>query len=399
MDVFQETLQTISNFDDLLIASRRHLHQHPEVGFQEFETSRYLWNMLESHGFDVHGPLAGTGLYVDIDGHLPGPAIGYRADIDALPTQDAKHVPYASRNKGIAHLCGHDVHTTIALGIAFMLDRNRDAFPGTVRVFFQPNEEGQPSGAPKMIEEGVLNDLEAVYAIHVDPTLSTGKYGLIKGPATAAAVRFKVVVSSASTGHSARPHEAVDTLWTSVQIANQYYQLAGRFSDPRNATILTICRFLGGEAYNVIPASVEFGGTLRSISLDTRIELQKLMTTIARAQADQSGANVDISFDEGIPPVLNDIRLVDLMSETIVDVLGPDAIHLIDRPSMGGEDFANYQQYVPGVLLRVGTSCNARTSYPLHDAHFDIDEAAMSPAAILMTHILISHLTQRPLRY
>ena len=398
MNVLQETPQTNSDLEDLLISSRRYLHQHPEIGFNEFETSRFIWNTLESHGFVINGPLAGTGLYVDIEGHAPGPVVGYRADIDALPTQDAKHVSYASKNPGVAHLCGHDVHTSVALGIAILLKQHRDSFAGTVRVFFQPNEEGKPSGAPIMIEDGVLNGLEAVYAIHVDPTLSTGIYGLKKGPTTASAVRFKVVVSSASTGHSARPHQSVDTIWHSIQIANQFYQLAGRFTDPRDPTILTICRFQGGEAYNVIPDEIEFGGTLRSTSLETRLELQRLMTSVARAQTSHSDADIEVSFDEGIPPVLNDARLIDHVRKTTTQIFGTEAIYEIDRPSMGGEDFANYQQHIPGALIRVGTSNNARTSFPLHDAHFDIDESAMLPTTRLLSQVLIGHLNNLPLK-
>lgn len=397
MNVFEETVRSISDFEDFLISSRRHLHQHPEIGFNEFETSRFIKSTLESHGLTVQGPLAGTGLYVDIEGHLPGVHVGYRADIDALPIQDAKHVSYASKNSGVAHLCGHDVHTTIAIGIALLLNENRESFKGTVRVFFQPNEEGQPSGAPMMIEEGVINGLEAVYAIHVDPTLPVRTYGLIKGAATAAATRFNVTVSSPSTGHSARPHESIDTIWTSVQIANQFYQLVGRLSDPRNPTILTICRFHGGEAYNVIPNHVEFGGTLRSTSLETRSDLEKIMTHAAHTMMNQIEANVEVSFDEGIPPVINDSRLIDHIAQTVTSVFSKDAIHHISRPSMGGEDFANYQQHIPGALIRVGTFSNPRTAYPLHDAHFDIDESAIVPTANLMTRILIDHLTASPI--
>ena len=397
MSVIEETIRSLSDFEEFLISSRRYLHQHPEVGFNEFETSRFIKNTLESHGLAVQGPLAGTGLYVDIEGHLPGPHIGYRADIDALPIQDAKHVSYASKHAGVAHLCGHDVHTTIAIGVGLLLHERRDSFAGTVRVFFQPNEEGHPSGAPAMIEEGVLNGLEAVYAIHVDPTLPVGQFGLIKGAATAAAVRFDVRVSSPSTGHSARPHESIDTLWASVQIANQFYQLVGRLTDPRDPTILTICKFRGGEAYNVIPNRVEFGGTLRSTSLDTRKELEKIMTHTAHNMMNQIEANVEVSFDEGIPPVINDGRLIDHVEQSIKSLFGKEAIHFIPRPSMGGEDFANYQQHIPGALIRVGTSSNPRTAYPLHDAHFDIDESIIVPVTNLITRTLTDHLAASPL--
>ena len=397
MNTQTTTIQLPEKFSEFLITSRRYLHQYPELGFQEFETSRFIWNTLESLGLNIQGPIAGTGLYVDIEGDGDGPSIGYRADIDALPIQDAKQVPYASKNAGVAHLCGHDVHTTIALGVARVLNQNREAFPGTIRVFFQPNEEGHPSGAPKMIEGGVLESLEAAYAVHVDPTLSTGIYGLKAGPVTAASVRFSVIVSSPSTGHSARPHEAIDTVWAATQIANQLYQLAGRLTDPRDATILTICRFQGGEAFNVIPSQVEFGGTLRCTSLETRKDVQELIETTARAQGAVSGAAVDVAFDDGIPPVLNDGRLVDHIESVIHDQLGESSIYHILRPSMGAEDFANYQQHIPGALLRVGTSVNERTSFPLHDAHFDIDEEAMLPAISLMSQVLIEHNVRRVL--
>lgn len=399
MRVTEEPLNAISNFEEFLVSTRRYLHEHPEVGFNEFETSRFIRNTLESYGFQVQGPLAGTGLYVDIIGEQSGPRIGYRADIDALPTQDEKHVAYASKNAGVAHLCGHDVHTTIAIGIALKLRELKESLAGTVRVFFQPNEEGHPSGAPLMIEDGVLNGLESVYCIHVDPTLSTGTYGLIKGAATAAAVRFSVIVSSPSTGHSARPHESIDTIWTSVQIANQFYQLVGRLSDPRDPTILTICRFQGGEAFNVIPKRVEFGGTLRSTNLETRLELERLMTHTAHILTHQIDATVEVNFDEGIPPVLNDGRLVDHVEESVKAMHGKDAIYHIPRPSMGGEDFANYQQHIPGVLIRVGTSCNARTSFPLHDAHFDVDESAIAPTVDLLVHVLQHHLEHSPIAH
>lgn len=391
-------LQTPAGFEQHLISCRRHIHKNPEVGFEEFETSRHIRETLSSFNLEVVGPLAKTGLYVDIEGNNPVssdmPFVGYRTDIDALPIQDAKMVSYASQNPGVAHLCGHDVHTTIAIGVARLLHENRDAFAGKIRVFFQPNEEGNPSGAPEMIKAGVLEGLEAAYAIHVDPTIPTGRFGLKKGAATAAAIRFKIEVTSPSTGHSARPHEAIDTVWVATQIANQLYQLVGRFTDPRDATILTICRFFAGEAYNVVPARVEFGGTLRCTSLETRRKTEALIRTTAEAHAAHSGATIDVSFDEGIPPVINDGRLVDHLYNQIEELHSRDAIEHIQRPSMGAEDFSNYQLIIPGALLRVGTANGSATSYPLHDAHFDVDESAIAPTAQLMARVLIGHVNE-----
>lgn len=386
--VIQEDLST------LLTGIRRHLHQHPETGLQEFETSAYIRSVLESHGIEVHGPVAQTGLYVDIKGAFDGPTVAYRADIDALPTQDEKRVPYRSRSKNAAHLCGHDGHTAIAIGVILLLNSRRDTLHGTVRVFFQPNEEGIPSGAPLMIKDGVLNGVRALYASHVDPTLNTGQFGLITGPATASADRFRIRVMSSSTGHSARPHQAIDTVWILTQIMSTLYQLVGRLTDARNTAIISICKIKGGKAFNVIPSSVEMGGTVRCISNDERAHIRERMEHISKSIGDTYGARVDVDFDMGSPPVLNDPELVSIMRATILDLHGPDAIFDIPRPSMGGEDFAHYVEHVPCMLLRVGTCNGPATARPLHDSAFDLDENALPLAAEVISRALTLVLTK-----
>ena len=379
----------------LLISARRHLHMHPEVGFQEYETARFIREMLETHGLKPHGPVAGTGLYVDIEGEQPGPAVGYRADIDALPIQDQKQVPYASRQPGVAHLCGHDAHTSVGIGVALLLHQLRERLPGKVRVFFQPNEEGNPSGAPLMIRDGVLDGLEAVYAIHVDPTLEAGRYGLITGPSNAAADQIRITVRGESTGHAARPHEAVDTVWIATQIANALYQLVGRVTDARDRAVFTICRFEAGTAYNVIPAKVEFGGTLRSTTPESRIALKQRITETTEQIAALYGGQGEVKIGGGSPVVVNDPVVVRHVRATIKDLFSPQAIYDVPLPSMGSEDFAHYLERVPGILLRVGISSGEATCHPLHDTHSDLDEQILAPTAQLMAHILLRHLERR----
>ncbi|GIV59200.1 amidohydrolase [Rhodocaloribacter litoris] len=381
----------------LLTAIRHHLHMNPELGLQEFETARFIREVLEMHGLVPEGPVAVTGLYVDIKGAHPGPAVGFRADMDALPIQDGKQVPYASQRPGVAHLCGHDVHTTVGLGVALLLARLRDRLHGTVRVFFQPNEEGIPSGAPLMMREGVLDGLEAVYAIHVDPTLPVGVYGLITGPATASADRFRVLVQGPSTGHSARPHQSVDTIWVATQIMNTFYQLVGRVTDARNDAVLAITRIHGGEADNVIPDRVAFGGTLRCTVREDRDLLKAYLSRAASEIGALHRARIEVDIDDGAPAVVNDPRLIDNVRRTILEADGPSAIFEIPRPSLGAEDFAYYLEAVPGALIRVGTSSGPATSHPLHDACFDVDERALAPTARLMAHVLVNHLRNRPL--
>ena len=381
------------DFASLLRTIRRHLHQHPEVGFEEVETSRFIAALLTDAGLTVRGPIARTGLYVDIEGTQPGPTIAYRADIDALPAYDRKNVSYASKNDGAAHLCGHDAHTTVAIGTAIQLHKMRDQIRGTIRVFFQPNEEGVPSGAPEMIRDGVLEGVDAAYAIHVDPTLPVGKFGLIRGAATAAADRFEVVVAGPSSGHSARPHQTIDTVWVSTLIAQNLYQLVGRVNDSRNAAVLTICRFQGGSAFNVIPRRVEFGGTLRCTDHSDRKLLKQKIINVAQQIGSLHHARIDVHYHDGAPPVINDVALVDDIIDVASDLFGKESVVEIPVPSMGAEDFAYYLESVPGVLIRVGTSSSPETSYPLHDSLFDIDERSLAPAVNLVSELLIARLS------
>ena len=376
----------------VLVGVRRHLHQHPEVGMDEHDTARFIRQTLEGYGLDVQGPIAGTGLYVDIEGEAPGGTVGYRADIDALPTQDQKRVPYRSQTPGVAHLCGHDAHTAIAIGVALVLQANRADLRGRARVFFQPNEEGLPSGAPLMIRAGILEGLDAVYAVHVDPRLDVGRYGLITGAATASSDRFELKVRQEGTGHSARPHEGVDTVWIASQLMNQFYQTAGRVTDARDASVLTITMLDGSEAHNVIPEQASLGGTLRTVSPDVRETIRSYMRQAAQRMEDLHGAHIELDFEDGSPPVVNDETAIENVDATIRQMFGDQAVHQIERSSMGGEDFAHYLKHVPGAFIRVGTASGPETSYPLHHHRFDIDETPLAPTARLMARTLMNHL-------
>jgi amidohydrolase len=376
----------------LLVTIRRHLHMYPEVGMNEHETSRFIRQTLEAYGLDVHGPIAGTGLYVDIDGEGSGGHVGYRADIDALPAQDQKRVSYRSQHSNVAHLCGHDAHTAVGIGVALTLHAHRDELDGRARVFFQPNEEGLPSGAPLMIRSGIVEGLDALYAIHVDPTLDVGRYGLITGAATASSDRFDVRVRQEGTGHSARPHEGVDTVWIVSQLMNQFYQVAGRVTDARNPSVLTITKMDGSEAHNVIPEEASFGGTLRTASPDDRKTIREYMRRTAQRLQDLHEAHIELDFEDGSPPVINDKTAIENVEHTIKDAFGEQAIHWIDQSSMGGEDFAHYLKHVPGAFIRVGTASGPETSFPLHHHRFDIDETPLAPTARLMARVLINHL-------
>jgi amidohydrolase len=371
---------------------RRHLHQFPEVGFEEWETAAFIRQQLQNLGLN-YTVAAKTGTFIDIVGNSSGRKIAYRADIDALPIQDGKSVDYASKIPQKAHLCGHDVHTTVALGIVENLLARKSEINGTIRVFFQPNEEGTPSGAPLMLADGVLGGCEEVYAIHVDPTLSVGKFAVRIGAVTAATDSFELHISGAKTGHSARPHEVIDTVWVLHQIMNQWYQLATRVQDSRDPAVITICKLLaGGEALNVIPKTATCGGTLRTTHPDDRIKLQGLFAEIAHQTAKIYGATATLNFLKGAPAVRNSENLHGNVVQTITRLFGEEALFHTPRPSMGGEDFAHYLSVCDGYFVRLGTCSSPETAYPVHDARFDIDERAMPLAVQLMSEVLLGSL-------
>lgn len=372
-----------------LIAIRRHLHRNPELGFEEFETAAFVRDALARQGLTPVA-VAQTGTYVDIAGDRSGPLVGYRADIDALPIQDLKDVPYASQRPGVAHLCGHDAHTAIGIGVARLLAERRGEIAGTARVFFQPNEEGTPSGAPRMIEAGVIDGMDAVLAVHVDPMTEVGRYGLIVGPATASTDRFDLTVRSPTTGHSARPHEVTDTVFVATTLLAQIYALAGRRTDARRAALFTACRVSSSSsAYNVIPREVSVGGTLRCVDMDTRTTMRTLIERTAAHVANLHDCAVDVTFHDGSPPVLNDPELVALVEGVVLDLHGEAGLKRLELPSMGAEDFASYTQRIPGAFVRVGTRSGPETAHPVHDAAFDLDERALAPTARLMAEAVI----------
>jgi amidohydrolase len=244
-----------------------------------------------------------------------------------------------------------------------------------------------------MIRSGVVEGLDAVYAIHVDPTLDVGRYGLIEGAATASSDRFDVRIWQEGTGHSARPHEGVDTVWIASQIMNQFYQVAGRVTDARNPSVLTITRMDGSEAHNVIPEEATLGGTLRTTSPDDRKTIREYMQRTVQRLQDLHSVHIELDFEDGSPPVMNDPTAIGNVEHTIKEAFGEQAIHWIDQSSMGGEDFSHYLKHVPGAFIRVGTASGPETSFPLHHHRFDIDETPLAPTARLMGRVMMNHLT------
>lgn len=390
-DIFDAFRGASQSLHPELLQLRRHLHANPELSWDESNTASHIQSLLEKNGLHITRKLARTGFYTDIEGAHPGPTIAYRADLDALAIQDMKDVTYKSAAHGVAHMCGHDAHSTIAYGVARLLHTHRHLLHGTIRVFWQPAEESTPSGAPIMIEEGLLDGVDAVYGIHVDPDLPSGHVGLKYGADTASYDTLTVSVVAPNTTHSARPHTGVDTVWVATQFIQQLYQLPGRITDARSPAVITICAVNGGDALNVIPSVMQFGGTIRTSDERIRNRLLNHIRKLAAQLGDLHGVEMRLSLIQGAPAVKNNPKLVDFVRAELIQSIGLSKLH--DREqSMGSEDFGYYTEIRPSVFLRIGTRESERTGHPLHSNHFDIDEAVLGESAGLLAYLLTRHL-------
>lgn len=374
------SLQTeISRRFDELVELRRHLHQHPELSGEEFETTRHLTSRLVAAGFDVKVRPEGTGFYADLtpDGFDPDQhrTVAVRADLDALAIQELNDVPYRSRVDGVMHACGHDVHMTVATGVGLSLAQRRDELPGRLRLVYQHAEETVPGGAIDMVKFGAMKDVDAVLGLHVDPELDVGKIGVRPGAFTAAFDVFHFTVRGES-GHGARPHHTIDPIFVMTQLANALYNATGRYYDARDPVVLSIGTMDAGRAPNVIPDEASFSGSMRTISDTHRAQVQPLLTRIADGVVGAYGAEYELELVRGAPAIHNDPDVTEAIASSARALFGPDSIYRIPLPSMGSEDFSYYVKEVPGAMFRLGVASD-RPRYFLHSARFDIDERAI----------------------
>ncbi|WP_149185191.1 M20 family metallopeptidase [Streptomyces sp. TRM49041] len=371
-----------------LIAFRRDLHMHPELGNQEFRTTAAIKARLEAAGLRPRLLPGGTGLTCDIgtwDGHRPMLAI--RADIDALPIPDTKvDCAYRSTVPDRAHACGHDVHTTTVLGAALVLaDLHRQGLlPRPVRLLFQPAEEVLPGGAVDAVEAGVLNGVGKIIAVHCDPRVDAGRIGLRVGPITSACDRLEVTLDGPG-GHTARPHLTTDMVTAAARVATDVPALLARRIDARAGLVLTWGRIEAGHAPNVIPQHAELGGTVRCLDLEAWRDAPDQVYAAIDEVATLHGAKSQINYVRGVPPVVNDAVVAELLREAMTRRCGPYAIEDTEQ-SLGGEDFSWYLEHVPGAMARLGVRRPGDPArHDLHRGDFDVDEAAIKVGVELFT--------------
>ncbi|WP_405605754.1 amidohydrolase [Streptomyces sp. NBC_01410] len=373
---------------DELIAFRRDLHMHPELGNQEFRTTAALKARLEQAGLKPRVLSIGTGLICDI-GSWDGvrPLFAIRADIDALPIPDTKtEVPYRSTVPGRAHACGHDVHTTTVLGAGLVLaelDR-QGLLPQPVRLIFQPAEEVLPGGAPDAMESGVLDGVGKIIAVHCDPRVDAGVIGLRPGPITSACDRLEVTLDGPG-GHTARPHLTTDLVTAAARIVTDVPALLARRVDARSGLALTWGRIESGHACNVIPQHAELSGTVRCLDLPGWRAAPDLVHAAIDEIATLHRAKSQINYIRGVPPVVNDPAVTELLRDAQTARRGSGAIEDTEQ-SLGGEDFSWYLEHVPGAMARLGVRTPGDTTRrDLHRGDFDADEHAIQVGVELFT--------------
>ncbi len=363
------------NFREL-VAVRRAIHRWPEQGFQERRTAELIRGRLAAWGIE-HRPMCGTGTVALVRGARPGPTILIRADMDALPVQEENRVPYASRNAGVMHACGHDGHVAMGLVAARILQGRRGALKGNVKFMFQPAEEG-PGGAGPMIEAGLLGKprVDAAFAIHLWNDLPTGKVGVREGPVMASADEFKVVVLGRG-GHGAAPHQTVDPVVVAAHIVTACQNIVSRKVDPVRSAVVTFGQVHGGTRHNIIPDEVVLNGTVRAFENTVRRQLAREIPRVARGVASALGAGLRFEYHWGYPPTVNDGAMARAARQAAREALGPGAAVEQDL-TMGAEDMSLVLEEVPGCYLFVGSANRPRGFvHPHHSARFDFDEAAL----------------------
>ncbi|WP_158211702.1 M20 metallopeptidase family protein [Alkalihalobacterium alkalinitrilicum] len=381
----------VSNQENLLnrlIDIRQELHQYPEVSSKEFQTTKRLKDWLTEAGYTILPLEVETGLVAELRGGLPGPTVAYRTDIDALPILEQTGLPYASKVDGVSHACGHDFHMTIALGAAFTIAEKREQLRGTVRFIFQPAEE-TTQGARQFIEAGLFEDgqIQAIFGVHNQPGIRAGHVGVTDQRLMGAVDTIKIKVKGHS-GHGAIPQHAIDSVVAGSAIVMGLQSAVSRNIDPFEPVVITIGSFQSGTTHNVIAESAELFGTVRSFNPNVRAQLPHLIERIARDIAKGYGAEAELEFIPQVPAIDNDQTMTQLVKEAVEEVFGEGTV-VQPEPTLGGEDFSLYQQYVPGCFFWVGTGDEEKgVNKQWHDSTFLVNDEVIPDAVTTVVRTL-----------
>jgi amidohydrolase len=363
---------------DDVVALRRSIHRHPELGWHEFRTTSMVADFLAEAGLEPRVRHGETGLTVDV-GDGDGPMVAFRADLDALPITESVDSDFASLNPGVMHACGHDVHTAIGAGIARVLAEH-GSVRGTVRFVFQPAEEIIPGGAAEMVGEGVVDEAKGILAFHVDPSLPPGTVGLRADAITGASDRINIELSGPG-GHTSRPHQTVDLIHAAAKLVIDLPSVLQRRTDPRLPIAVVFGRIDGGRAENVIPTTVHVGGTIRLFDLEMWRRLPDMVQGLVDGIVSPLGATAKVGYEPGSPPVVNDSGIIDVVRAAASEAIGIDCVRPTEQ-SLGSEDFSWFLEKMPGALVRLGAGLPDR-QVDLHSADFAVDERCIPTGMVV----------------
>ena len=371
-----------------LIEIRRTLHQHPELSFQEHKTAEFIAGILAGLGLQPRTGVGKTGVVADMG--AGSPVVALRADMDALPIQEENDVPYASQNAGVMHACGHDVHMTALMGAAMLLKESE--LRGTVRLIFQPCEEGQDaegkSGAMRMTDEGVMDSVDAIFGIHVDDETYSGTVDICPGPIMAAADAFRITVKGQG-GHGAYPHKGVDSIMLAAEVITALHQIVSRRISPLESGVISVGSIHGGTKANIIPDQVELKGTIRSFKPEVRATLFREVERacgVARAL----GGDCELSIMDGFPATVNHPELT-LWAQKVGRAMLGDRV-TSEQVEMGAEDFSIFAQKAPGCYLRLGIRKEGQPIRAIHTSRFDAEEDSLAVGAALFAALALGYL-------
>src|SRR5215210_4983424 len=355
---------------------RRHLHRNPELSFHEKETSQFVYETLRTFGnLEISRPTP-TSVVARLVGAKPGRTLAIRADMDALPIEEENDFEFVSRNPGTMHACGHDGHTVMLLGTAKILSSMKDKINGEVRFLFQHAEELFPGGAQELVDSRVMDGVDTVIGAHLWASLPVGKLGVAYGPMMGSPDTFWITIKGKG-GHGAMPHQAVDSIAIGAQVVNNLQHLVSRNIDPIDNVVVSVTKFTGGTAHNVIPGCVEMLGTVRTLDPEVRKRVPEFMERIVRGITEAHGASYEFEYQFGFRPVVNDEEVTRAIEETVREVFGEENLEIV-RPTLGGEDFSALQQEAPGAFFWVGAGNEEKgIAYPHHHPRFTIDEDAL----------------------
>ena len=374
-----------SSYSSDFIEVRHHLHANPELSYQEYKTSAFIQQQLKTFGI-THKVMAETGVIGTIEGNNPSKRIiALRADIDALPIEEKNDIPYKSRNEGVMHACGHDVHTTCLLGASKILNDLKNEWEGTVKLIFQPGEERNPGGASILIKEGVLKDPapSAIFGLHVHPSLPVGKFSFRPGKVMASADEIYMTIKGKG-GHAAAPHLTTDIILVASHIVVALQQVISRNNDPFSPSVLSICSIQGGHTTNVIPSEVRLMGTFRALDETWRLKAHDLIRNIATSTAEAMGASIELHIDIGYPAVMKNEKLSEDARKLAEELMGTENIETTEM-RMGAEDFGYYSQAIPGCFFRLGVgNTDKGITATVHTPVFNIDEDAIKHGIEMM---------------